>query len=220
MAAMLPIRPAGINTFSPVESGAESRIMRRLNPFSGDAMGQTLFVVLKEERPETKALASALGGAALGRQVERLDVIAERLGQPPLLSFFSADPAELAEAMNAEDDYEDEDEDEEEDEDADEGPRWGAARLQASDAEAAGEGEGAAGDDAEPEYDGEGGAFLENWYAPAAGLETVRALIDHVAHNPGSVGEPEAVVEELQRLEEILAAAEKAEIPFHIGLSV
>lgn len=57
----------------------------------------------------------------------------------------------------------------------------------------------------------------ENWYPAAAGLESVRALLQGLDEDPDRVDDPEAVVADLRELERILSAAEEAGVDWHLG---
>ncbi|MGH8049412.1 MAG: hypothetical protein ACREPB_01995 [Arenimonas sp.] len=50
----------------------------------------------------------------------------------------------------------------------------------------------------------------EEWFTPEAGLLTVKTLITHLANNPSTLPDVEAIIEDLQKFETVLASiAEK-----------
>jgi len=55
----------------------------------------------------------------------------------------------------------------------------------------------------------------EQWYAPAAGLKTVRALIEYVSENLNDFKQPNPILRDLKGVEATLAAAEAAGVRFH-----
>lgn len=58
------------------------------------------------------------------------------------------------------------------------------------------------------------------WFAPANGLVTVRALLEFLRMNPTAVGsETTEVVSELREYERVLAKTEKKELRWHLAVS-
>ena len=55
----------------------------------------------------------------------------------------------------------------------------------------------------------------EQWFPPAEGLRTVRALIEHVNANLNDFKQPNPILRDLRAVEALLAAAEAAGVSFH-----
>src|SRR5690242_10573970 len=62
----------------------------------------------------------------------------------------------------------------------------------------------------------------EQWFSPADGLRTVRALLEHLDENPrsfkGDEVDPAAIEEDLEAIEQIISAAQKAGVRFHLSI--
>lgn len=180
-------------------------------------MSSAMSIILQETPPEAAALLDELDGRALADQMERLDMLAERVGVPPLLAFYSMDPEQLAAMMNGPDDDEDDEPDTgEQFGDEDEEPDTGEEEKTDERRFVKGSIEGAEAGDRH-EDDGSG-AFVEQWFQPAAGRKTVQALIRGIEDNPRAVAQAEQVLADLSAMERILEIAEGAQIPFHVSL--
>ena len=55
----------------------------------------------------------------------------------------------------------------------------------------------------------------EQWFPAAEGLAVLRALIEHVGANLNDFKQPNPILRDLKAAEALLAAAEKAGVPFH-----
>ena len=55
----------------------------------------------------------------------------------------------------------------------------------------------------------------EQWFSPADGLSTVRALIAHVSANLNNFKQPNPILRDLKAAEALLAAAQAAGVKFH-----
>jgi hypothetical protein len=55
----------------------------------------------------------------------------------------------------------------------------------------------------------------EQWFAAGVGLQTVRALIDHVTANLNNFKQPNPILRDLKAAEALLAGAESAAVRFH-----
>lgn len=62
------------------------------------------------------------------------------------------------------------------------------------------------------------GRGTERWFVSRRGLEVVRALGRHVRENPDDVEEPDRILEELDAIESILAAAEREGVGFRLSI--
>ena len=62
-------------------------------------MSTAYFIVLERE---IKGLDTAMDGKSLSHEIESLDAVARELGVRPLSEFFSADPEQAADFMQAE----------------------------------------------------------------------------------------------------------------------
>ncbi len=60
----------------------------------------------------------------------------------------------------------------------------------------------------------------ERWFPPAAGLETVRALLKSLRAGKVDVERPDAVVRDLEGIQQILVMAEKAKTGFHVAIDI
>lgn len=60
--------------------------------------------------------------------------------------------------------------------------------------------------------------FIEKWFRPEDGLATVRALIERVEGDPGSVTTAEPVIGDLKDLERVLMAAEDSGLRWHLAV--
>ena len=56
----------------------------------------------------------------------------------------------------------------------------------------------------------------EQWFPPAEGLKTVRALAGHVEANLNDFKQPNPILRDLKAVEALLAAAEVAGVRFHL----
>jgi glycine/D-amino acid oxidase-like deaminating enzyme len=60
----------------------------------------------------------------------------------------------------------------------------------------------------------------EQWFAPAEGLKTVRALAEYVAANLNDFRQPNPILRDLQAVEALLIQAEAAGVRFHFTKTV
>jgi hypothetical protein len=59
---------------------------------------------------------------------------------------------------------------------------------------------------------------VEEWFEPAVGLKTIRALLTALEENPTAVENVEGVVSDLKEVERILAAAEARGAKWHLAV--
>lgn len=60
----------------------------------------------------------------------------------------------------------------------------------------------------------------EEWFDAAAGLESVRGLLGHLAAHPEGVRSLDRVIEDLRQFEEVLAALAREGVRWHLGVDV
>jgi hypothetical protein len=58
----------------------------------------------------------------------------------------------------------------------------------------------------------------EDWFDPAEGLRTVRGLLSYVRDNPASIKQARGVCDDLEAAEEVLAAAQRHGVRFHLAI--
>lgn len=58
----------------------------------------------------------------------------------------------------------------------------------------------------------------EEWFSAESGLMTVRALIAHLVANPSALANAEAIVEDLQEYEKVLAAIAEKKTRWHFAI--
>ena len=56
------------------------------------------------------------------------------------------------------------------------------------------------------------------WFDAAEGLRTVRGLLAYVRENPSSVNQARGVCDDLEAAEEVLVAAKKRKVRFHLAI--
>jgi hypothetical protein len=60
----------------------------------------------------------------------------------------------------------------------------------------------------------------EEWFDASAGLETVRALLQHLASEPKALKNSEAIIEDLRECEAVLARLAKENLRWHLALDI
>jgi hypothetical protein len=134
-------------------------------------MAASLYIVVEGEDPGFDIF---VNGHALARNEDALERLAESLGVPPLLQFFSADENSMCLLL----------------EQGAGDPEW-ARHLP------------------EPQ-----------WFNPAQGLMTVRALIHFLSDTPVSFGsETQPLLMELREYETVLAKTQKYQMRWHLAVS-
>jgi len=58
----------------------------------------------------------------------------------------------------------------------------------------------------------------ERWFDASDGLQTVQAMIQHIAENPHSVQDSDRVLTDLKRFETVLSRLESKGIRWHLGV--
>ncbi|HXH02700.1 MAG TPA: hypothetical protein VNN09_05200 [Candidatus Competibacteraceae bacterium] len=162
-------------------------------------MSVALYAVLEQELPGMNA--AILDGKALARASEELYALAERLGVLPLAAFFSAGDEVL--------DFLDDgmlDEDLPETLDALEELDDLQDHLQDLI------------DPTELDEPGDAAATASEWFEPAAGLSTVRALLEHLRAQPEAVPQADGVCADLEALAEILERAAAAGVRWRLAV--
>lgn len=67
-------------------------------------------------------------------------------------------------------------------------------------------------------FDLPGPGHAEHWFSSREGLENVRALRDYVRDHPAEVSECRAVLAELEEMERLLDAADRAGVGFRLSV--
>lgn len=166
-------------------------------------MGAAFFITL--QRPIEGIDPYATNGKALARRCDELDGLAKELGVMPLGEFFSmsADEAEQLLDLGGLDR-------EELDGLPDE-----LQKAVAQDMEEINQAFG----ELESQFT-QHGVPPEEWFEASEGLQSVRRLIAFLQSTPDRIASPDDVIADLEEIEQILLAAEKHGVRFHLSIDV
>lgn len=161
-------------------------------------MAAAIFV--RFERPVPGADGADMAGEALARNLEALDRTAGRLGVAPPSALWSLSPDEYEAVIGGQDTDDDM-------ADLPEEVRAEVAELNRQMGEAVAVAR-------------EAGPPPEEWFDPADGLATVRALADHVREKPGKFKLPDRLLADLADAERYLGAAADHGTRFHFSSAI